>query len=63
MKTQHIFITNMTWSMLFKEIISVYSGSHAKTVNTICGKMYNYRMFKQIGKVYSRRLNAYALLA
>jgi hypothetical protein len=35
-RTPHFTITNINWLMLFKEIIAVYSGGHAKPVNTKC---------------------------
>jgi hypothetical protein len=37
-KTQHIAITKTNWSMLFTEIISVYSENHTKPINTLCEK-------------------------
>jgi hypothetical protein len=37
-KTQHFTITKIIWSMLFKEIISVYSENNVKLINTFCGQ-------------------------
>jgi hypothetical protein len=28
----------MKWLILFREIITVYSGNHAKPINTLCGQ-------------------------
>jgi hypothetical protein len=36
-KTQH-FITEISWLMLFKEIITVYSEDHTKPTDTLCGQ-------------------------
>jgi hypothetical protein len=33
MKTPHFTVTKVNWLTLFKEMISVYSENHAKTVN------------------------------
>jgi hypothetical protein len=35
-KTQPITITKISWLMLFKEIIAVYSENHVKPINTLC---------------------------
>jgi hypothetical protein len=37
-KTQHFTVTKISWLTLFKEIIAVYSESHMKPVNTLCGQ-------------------------
>jgi hypothetical protein len=37
-KTQPITITKISWLMLFKEIIAVYSEKHMKPINKICGQ-------------------------
>jgi hypothetical protein len=34
--TPNFTITKINWLMLFKEIITVYSESHAKPINTKC---------------------------
>jgi hypothetical protein len=35
-RTPHFTITKISWLMLFKEIIAVYSENHAKPINTKC---------------------------
>jgi hypothetical protein len=35
-RTQHFTLTKISWLMLFKEIIAVYSENHAKLTNTKC---------------------------
>jgi hypothetical protein len=35
-RTPNFTITKINWLMLFKEIIAVYSESHAKPINTKC---------------------------
>jgi hypothetical protein len=30
--------TNISWLVLFREIITVFSGYHMKPINTLCGK-------------------------
>jgi hypothetical protein len=35
-RTPHFTITKVNWLMLFREIIAVYSGNHAKPLNTKC---------------------------
>jgi uracil DNA glycosylase len=37
-KTQHFSITNISWFMLFKEIITVFSENPMKPINTLCGQ-------------------------
>jgi hypothetical protein len=37
-KTQRVNITTINWLTLFKEIIAVYSESHMKPMNTLCGQ-------------------------
>jgi hypothetical protein len=37
-KTQHFSITKTSWSILFKEIIAIYSGNYTKPINTFCGQ-------------------------
>jgi hypothetical protein len=36
-KTQHFSITKVSWLILFREIIAVYSENNAKPINTLCG--------------------------
>jgi hypothetical protein len=35
-KTQPVSITKISWLMLCKEIIAVYSENHTKYINTLC---------------------------
>jgi hypothetical protein len=37
-KTQSVVVTRISWLMLFKEIIAVYSESHVKSINTFRGR-------------------------
>jgi hypothetical protein len=38
-KTKPITITKISWLMLFKEIIAVYSENHMEPINTLCGQI------------------------
>jgi hypothetical protein len=46
-KTQRFSITNISWSILFKDVITLYFENHMKSINTLCGKMQNYLSLKQ----------------
>jgi hypothetical protein len=54
-KTQPMTITKISWLMLFKEIIVVYSENHMKAINILCGKMEELLIVKE-GGTYSYHL-------
>jgi hypothetical protein len=37
-KKQHFTITKISWLLLFKEIIAVYSENRRKPIRTLCGQ-------------------------
>jgi hypothetical protein len=37
-KTQYFSITEVSWWVLFREIINVFSEDHTKPINTFCGQ-------------------------
>jgi hypothetical protein len=47
-KTHHVTITKFSWFMLFKEIISVQSENHTKTIIHSVGSMHNYWLAKKV---------------
>jgi hypothetical protein len=52
-RTQHFTITKITWLMLFKEIIDIYSENHEKD-NTY--KIQCYRVLRMLGHIIATRL-------
>jgi hypothetical protein len=45
-KTLVVSITKVTWLMLLKEMIAVYSETHKKPTNTLCGQTAEFRNVK-----------------
>jgi hypothetical protein len=53
-------MTTISWLMLFKEIITVYSGNHTKPTDTFCGQNTELTNGKVGGTYnYHRALNVY----
>jgi hypothetical protein len=55
-KTQHFFITKISWLILCREIIVVYSENHTKSINTLCGKMPNYWLLEHLVRIVTTGL-------
>jgi hypothetical protein len=54
-KTQRVSMTTISWSMLFKEIIAVYSENHTKPINTLCGQNADLLIIKSGGTHHYHR--------
>lgn len=50
-KTQRLSIAKMNKLMLFRKIIVVYCKNHTKSVNTLCGKIDEILVIKQVVKI------------
>jgi hypothetical protein len=57
-KTQQLCITRINWSVLFREIIAVYSENHMK-LKTVLYKIQNYLLLKQVVYIISTAVSEF----